>query len=261
MMPLKSEKYTTVLFNLKQARKEMGDIKKDSVNPFHKSKYASLAVYIEAVDEPLDRWGMILVQHIGGDYDKPLLITELTHIESGEWIRSYVQLPNPKQDCQGLGAAITYLRRYSMSALLGLHPENDCDAANNCLPREDKKQNKPLQNQQNPQNQQNELQKKPPQNQPTQSNQNQHKNPPIENVQPPKKPEEIIKHPKYNEFIKKHNIVFGQPIFEFVTESIDKCKTDKVSLLNRAVINESQFIVAFDKWHAQKQRMQQYAQK
>jgi hypothetical protein len=56
-----------------------------------------------------------------------VLETTLYHT-SGEWI-SGTQLVNPvKNDPQGLGSAITYARRYSLSAILGLVSDDDDDA-------------------------------------------------------------------------------------------------------------------------------------
>lgn len=126
LMPEMSPKFDQVLKNVMLAKKEMGSaVKKDATNPFHKSKYASLGAHLELCEGALDKHGLILMQTINGSQDKPLLIASLCHVESGQWIKSYLPLPNPKNDSQGLGASITYMRRYSISSMLGLNAEDD----------------------------------------------------------------------------------------------------------------------------------------
>ena len=50
--------------------------------------------------------------------------TLLTH-SSGEWIASKCYIHLTKDDPQGLGSAITYARRYGLSAMVGICPEDD----------------------------------------------------------------------------------------------------------------------------------------
>ena len=126
LMAEMSEKFDLVIKNLMLAKKEMGSsVKKDSTNPFHKSRYASLSAHLDLCESTLDKYGLILLHTGNGSYDKPLLIATLLHAESGQWIKSYLPLPNPKADSQGLGASLTYMRRYSINSLLGLTAEDD----------------------------------------------------------------------------------------------------------------------------------------
>ena len=53
------------------------------------------------------------------------LETRLIHAESGQWISSVTIIPLPKNDPQGMGSAITYARRYSLCAMLGIITEDD----------------------------------------------------------------------------------------------------------------------------------------
>ena len=50
--------------------------------------------------------------------------TLISH-SSGEWISSICHAPVSKQDAQGVGSAITYLRRYSLAAMCGIAQEDD----------------------------------------------------------------------------------------------------------------------------------------
>jgi len=52
------------------------------------------------------------------------LITMLLHA-SGQWIKSCLPIIAQKPDAQALGAAITYMRRFSLSAMVGICPEDD----------------------------------------------------------------------------------------------------------------------------------------
>lgn len=52
------------------------------------------------------------------------LTTRLIH-ESGEWIEDMATVPLPKNDPQGYGSAMTYARRYALSAITGLYQDDD----------------------------------------------------------------------------------------------------------------------------------------
>lgn len=124
-MPEMSENCDIVLSKLMKAKQEIGTVKKDSKNPFHKSNYASLNAYIDASEEHLLKNGLILIQAGNGSFTEPLIVATLIHPESGQWLKSYLPILNPKLDSQGLGASVTYMRRYSIATLLGLVSEDD----------------------------------------------------------------------------------------------------------------------------------------
>jgi hypothetical protein len=141
IMPEMSGKFDVVMKQLMIAKKEMGSaVKKDSTNPFHKSTYASLAAHLELCENALDKHGLIMLQTINGSHERAILIATICHIESGQWIRSYLPLLNPKADCQGLGASITYMRRYSINTMLGLTAEDD-DGESACFRRKTESKN------------------------------------------------------------------------------------------------------------------------
>ncbi|MFI0477765.1 MAG: ERF family protein [Candidatus Rhabdochlamydia sp.] len=125
LLPQMSDNCDIVLTKLMKAKQEIGTVKKDSKNPFHKSNYASLNAYIDASEAHLLENGLILVQAGNGSFTQPLIVATLIHPESGQWIKSYLPILNPKLDSQGLGASVTYMRRYSIATLLGLVSEDD----------------------------------------------------------------------------------------------------------------------------------------
>jgi len=125
LLPEMSDKCDIVLSKLMKAKQAIGSVKKDSKNPFHKANYASLSAYIDASETHLSDNGLILIQAGNGSFSAPLIVATLMHVESGQWIKSYLPILNAKQDSQGLGASVTYMRRYSMATLLGLVAEDD----------------------------------------------------------------------------------------------------------------------------------------
>jgi ERF superfamily len=126
MLPERSEKYDVVLTQLMKAKSEMGSaVKKDSSNPFHKSKYASLGAHLELSEAVLFKHGLLMLHTPNIINGVHVLIATIDHPESGQWVKAYLPLPNPKGDSQGIGASITYMRRYSINSMLGLNAEDD----------------------------------------------------------------------------------------------------------------------------------------
>lgn len=98
---------------------------KDATNPHFKNKYADLPAVIDAIKEPLNKVGIMFMQAGSPSDDGCLhLTTRLMH-ESGEWIEDTLVMPLPKQDPQGYGSAMTYARRYALSAITGLYQDDD----------------------------------------------------------------------------------------------------------------------------------------
>lgn len=98
-------------------------IKKDATNPFFKSSYASLSNILDAIKIPLAESDLSFSQHPMGENG---LSTILMH-KSGEWIGSHFTMKPVKNDPQSYGSCLTYMRRYSISAILGLNILEDDD--------------------------------------------------------------------------------------------------------------------------------------
>ena len=126
----KSETINELAQALLRVQKQLLPTVKDARNAFVGNTYATLNAVMESCREALFSQGILLTQlpcsapaelgpgHIG-------LETMLTHTESGEWISSVAVIPLPKSDPQGMGSAITYARRYSLCAILGIVTEDD----------------------------------------------------------------------------------------------------------------------------------------
>jgi hypothetical protein len=123
----KSVSITNLVGALTTFQGKMTAVKKDATNPFYKSRYATLDTIWDAIRKPLSENGLSVAQTMNLVNDKSVLETTLYHT-SGEWI-SGTQLVNPvKDDPQSLGSAISYARRYSLSAILGIVADEDDDA-------------------------------------------------------------------------------------------------------------------------------------
>lgn len=126
ILPESSEKTDIVLAQLMKAKAEMGSaVKKDATNPFHKNKYATLGAHLEVSEGVLFKHGLLMLHTPNLINNQHFLVASLHHPESGQWIKSYLPLPNQKGDSQGIGASITYMRRYSINSMLGLNAEDD----------------------------------------------------------------------------------------------------------------------------------------
>ena len=103
---------------------------KDRENLFTKSNYATLNSVMDACRDTLINNGIWLAQYpVPVESGHMGLVTKLTHAESGQWQSSLMVMPLPKADPQGYGSAMTYSRRYALSALIGIVTEEDDDGA------------------------------------------------------------------------------------------------------------------------------------
>lgn len=127
----KSDSIKELAKALQVFHEKVGAVKKDADNPFFKSKYATLDNTLETVKEPLKEAGLSFAQFPSGENG---LSTILMH-ESGEWIEDTFTIPLAKNDPQGAGSALTYMRRYALGAILGLATETDDDGNSASKPR------------------------------------------------------------------------------------------------------------------------------
>ena len=93
-------------------------------------KYADLPAIFKVINPLLKTHGLGFYQSINGTS----VNTTIFHIESGEVIESNTDIPQGvvlkgMNDFQVLGSAITYIRRYALSSMLGLITDKDTDAS------------------------------------------------------------------------------------------------------------------------------------
>ena len=110
---------------LAKAQGEMRNAAKSSDNPYFKSKYADLAECLNVVREPLAKNGLSVMQANEGVSNGYMSVTTLLMHSSGQYIKTTGSFPIGKMDAQGNGSALTYARRYSLAAMLGIAQEDD----------------------------------------------------------------------------------------------------------------------------------------
>ncbi len=124
----KSESIKNIAMALSKFQAEVENPKNTQDNPFYKSKYAPLQDVLNIARPLLSKHGLSVLQHPSGDGVNISINTMLLH-ESGEWIEfEPLLLKADKATPQGAGSAITYGRRYALSAVLGIASEDDDDA-------------------------------------------------------------------------------------------------------------------------------------
>ena len=125
----RSDSIAALAAALAKAQAKIQPAIKDKVNPAFRSHYATLEAIVEACREHLAANGLSIVQMPTDDpsnCDRTALTTMLLH-SSGEFISNTVSCRLTKNDAQGLGSAMTYLRRYALAAFVGVTSTEDDD--------------------------------------------------------------------------------------------------------------------------------------
>ena len=112
---------------LAAAQREIGVAHKDATNPHFRSKYADLQAIDEACRPALSKHGIAIAQGTGYADGFVFVTTRLLHADTGEWIESTLHIAPGKHDAQGVGSAITYARRFGLSALAAVPAGIDDD--------------------------------------------------------------------------------------------------------------------------------------
>lgn len=110
---------------LLEVQKQLPHAKRDSDNPFFKSSYASHASIWDGCKKALQDNGFCIIQTIH-DEASIYLRTRLLHV-SGEFMDSECPLLCKETTMQALGSAITYAKRYSLAAIIGIVVDDDDD--------------------------------------------------------------------------------------------------------------------------------------
>lgn len=108
---------------LSAAQGMMDAAKKDSKGNY--GKYTTISSILEVVKEALSKNGLAVVQApMPCEAGNISLRTTLMHT-SGQWIASQLTMKAENVSPQKIGSVITYARRYTLAALLGVGQEDD----------------------------------------------------------------------------------------------------------------------------------------
>ena len=129
--PTRSDMLNELAAALAKAQGDITGAARDKVNPaFQGSKYATLDSCWEACREPLSKNGLAVIQLVAEANKTAVAVETLLVHSSGQWISQTVRLPVDRPTAQGVGSAITYARRYGLSAAVGVAPTDDDDDGN-----------------------------------------------------------------------------------------------------------------------------------
>ncbi len=119
-----SEQLNKLAAALAKAQGEMENAIKGSLNPHFRSKYADLGSIWDAIRAPLSKHGLSVIQLPDMDETGVIRVSTMLIHSSGQFIEASYALPAMKNDAQGYGSAITYMKRYALTGM-GVAPEDD----------------------------------------------------------------------------------------------------------------------------------------
>lgn len=123
-----SEQIDAIAAAFVKAQAEIATVKKDKKADAGRFgyTYASLAAVVESIAAALGKHGLCYIQTIAQDDDSCTITTRLLHCE-GQWFEGNCRMPVNGGGAQAVGSAITYGRRYGLTALLGIVTDDDDD--------------------------------------------------------------------------------------------------------------------------------------
>lgn len=131
------------------AQAAMGPVRKGSVNPAFKSRYADLADVMSVALPALTDEGIAVFHQMIRDDAGMVMRTVLYHGATNTQVACDVPLIVAKNDMQGMKSATTYAKRIGIESLTGIAPEDDDgNAAAKALPRKEERRDlvDPLEN-------------------------------------------------------------------------------------------------------------------
>ena len=120
----RSDTIASLAAALVSAQAEIENASKNAKNDHFRNRYADLAEVLNTVRPVFAKNGIAIIQSPTLDGNVVSVETMLMH-SSGEWISDSCSTPVSKNDAQGIGSAITYMRRYSLAAFAGVAQEDD----------------------------------------------------------------------------------------------------------------------------------------
>ena len=124
----RSESIVEIAKALKVFHEKVEQPAKSASNPFFKASYVPLEDVVEAITKATSEVGLSFTQWAVTDELGRVGVATLLMHESGEWIEYPPVMQKPaKPDPQQLGSTITYLKRYTLSAVFGITSEKDDD--------------------------------------------------------------------------------------------------------------------------------------
>lgn len=113
-----------------EVQKELSTLPKNRTA--HKYKYTDLDTVVQVIKPIMQKNNIAFVQSIGTAADGGIVLTTRIFNTESEFIEDSVMVPTITDkylnSAQTLGMSITYMRRYSLCAMLGVTSDEDVDA-------------------------------------------------------------------------------------------------------------------------------------
>jgi len=128
----RSETISALTEALAKAQGAFPAVQKSGENKHLGNQYCTLDDIIAAVRKPLAANGLSFLQPLVSLEDGALVLETILMHQSGEWVGSEVAVPSLSgnravNELQAFGSALTYMRRYTLTAMLGVTSEEDVD--------------------------------------------------------------------------------------------------------------------------------------
>lgn len=127
-----STEVKNIMLAIKNVQQNAGTVTKNAKGQVGTRSYAytNLTGTWDAIKDLMNTNNLVVVSgpSTGDSAMGQFFQTTIHHTESGEWISEQMLMVLQREDPQAIGAAITYYRRYQLTSMLGLIPDDDNDA-------------------------------------------------------------------------------------------------------------------------------------
>lgn len=127
--PSRSDDLKELFTALAKAQGEMKTAGLNAENPFFKSSYSDLTEIVRASRPVLTKNGLSVIQQILSSNEGIHMFHCILAHSSGQWIETRMRISPLKSDIQSLASYITYLRRYTYAAIVGVVTADEDDDA------------------------------------------------------------------------------------------------------------------------------------
>lgn len=124
----KSESIQNLSKAMAEFQKSIKQPLKDANNPFFKKPYVPLENVVEAITKTGSPLGISFMQFASSDETGSIEVATLVMHSTGEYIEFPPVIMKPESNKpQAVGSAITYAKRYALSAIFGITSDKDDD--------------------------------------------------------------------------------------------------------------------------------------
>ena len=124
----KSESIQNLSKAMAEFQKSIKQPLKDANNPFFKKPYVPLENVVEAITKTGSPLGISFMQFASSDETGSIEVATLVMHSTGEYIEfPPVRMKPESNKPQAVGSAITYAKRYALSAIFGITSDKDDD--------------------------------------------------------------------------------------------------------------------------------------